>query len=288
MSSIHPMAVVSPSAQVGRDVEIGPFCVVEDDVTIGDGCRLASHVVVRGGTRLGADNVIHEGAVLGGRPQHLRAGKEVGGLLVGDGNSIREFVTIHSGLTPGETTSIGDSNLMMVSAHIAHDCHIGSNTIIANNVLLAGHISIGDRAYLSGAVAMHQFCRVGAYAMVGGQAHIKHDVPPFVTVDGKSSLVVGLNVIGLRRNGFDAGQIRQLKEAYREIYRGGHHWKDLVDVLTARFPTGPAADFPAFLSGGTRGFVQERRTPRLSPLRLASHTQDNPVLEEAKPARKAG
>ncbi len=293
VNSIHPSAVVSPHAHLGRDVHIGPFCLVEEGVTIGDGCRLASHVVIRRGTRLGADNVIHEGAVLGGRPQHLRAGKEVGELHIGDGNSIREFATIHLGLTPGEVTRIGDGNLIMVSVHIAHDCEVGNHTIIANNVMLAGHIHIGDRAYLSGAVAIHQFCRVGAYAMVGGQAHIKHDVPPYVTVDGKSSLVVGLNVIGLRRNGFGAEQIRELKEAYRVIYRGGHQWSELLGVLRARFASGPAAEFSAFLAGGTRGFLQERRTPRVAPLRLAGAMEDATAAAdgpaaEPQPIRKAG
>jgi UDP-N-acetylglucosamine acyltransferase len=289
VSSIHPMSFVSPTARIGKNVEIGPFSVVEDDVVVGDGCRLASHVVLRRGTRLGENNSISEGAVLGGRPQHLRAGDSVGELTIGNGNSIRENVTIHLGLRPGEVTSVGDENLIMVNAHIAHDCHVGSNTIIANNVMLAGHISVGNRAYLSGAVAVHQFCRIGPYAMVGGQAHIKHDVPPYVTVDGKSSLVVGLNTIGLRRNGFDADQIRGLKNAYRLIYRSGMAWDAMLRELAMQFAEGPAAAFHPFLSDGKRGFLQERRAPRLSTLRVTPETVEAPAAtQEDAAARKVG
>lgn len=283
MSSVHPTSVVSPRAQLGRDVQIGPFCVLEDDVILGDGCRLTSHVVIRAGTRLGRENTVCEGAILGGRPQHLRAGDAVGRLEIGNGNTIREHATIHVGLTPDQVTSVGDHNLIMVNAHIAHDCHIGNHTILANNVMLAGHISVADRAYLSGAVAVHQFCRIGPYAMVGGQGHIKHDVPPYVTVDGKSSLVVGLNVIGLRRNGFDSAQIRQLKDAYRLIYRSGLSWNLVLEQLSVQFTEGPAALYGSFLRGGKRGFIQERRMPRLSALRVA----DEATLQAEEAARKA-
>jgi UDP-N-acetylglucosamine acyltransferase len=262
VSQIHPLALVSPNAAIGKNVDIGPFCVVESDVKIGDGCVLASRVTLKCGTTLGPNNDVCEGAILGGRPQHKRAGNQIGELHIGSGNTIHENVTIHRALHPGEATVIGDHNLIMVNAHIAHDCRVGNHTIMANNVMLAGHVTVGNNAYLSGAAGIHQFCRVGEYAMVGGQAHISQDIPPFVTVDGQSSRVVGLNIVGLRRAGFSSADIAQLKQAYRVIYRGGMTWAETLQKLAETFHDGPATQFRSFMSAGKRGFVQERRVPR--------------------------
>ncbi len=257
---IHPTAVVASQASIGQHVSIGPYCVVEATAAIGDHCQLASHVVVKGHTTLGHGNVIEDGAILGSRPQHL-AQHEPGSLVIGNSNTIRENVTIHCAMTPDASTTVGHHNLIMVNAHVAHDCQIGHHTIIANNVMLAGHVSIADHAYLSGAVGVHQFCRVGAHAMVGGQSHVTKDIPPYVTVDGQTTRVVGLNLIGLRRRGFTAAEIGQLKAAYRLIYRQGLTWREVLDRLKVEFATGPAAAFHAFFLGGRRGFTLERRTP---------------------------
>lgn len=244
-------------------------------MSIGDDCQLAHRVVVKRGTLLGAENVIHEGAVIGGVPQHLRAGSNLGELHIGDRNTIRENVTIHRSVVPGEATRVGSGNLIMVNAHIAHDCQIGNQTIIANNVMLAGHITVRDYAYLSGAVGVHQFCRIGQYAIVGGQAHIKQDVPPYVTVDGRSSLIVGLNLIGLHRHAFSPDDIAQLKAAYRLIYRSGLNWTQMLQALERQFVHGPAAEFHAFLSGGQRGFIQERRASRGRNDKVSSELPSN-------------
>lgn len=260
--------MVSPRAELGRNVSIGPFCIVEGGAKLGDDCRLAGRVTIKEGTSLGRANEVGEGAVLGGKPQHLQAGDEHGGLLIGDENSIRENATLHLALRPGSETRVGSGNLIMVNAHVAHDCRVGDNAILANNVMLAGHVTVGDRAYLSGAVGVHQFCRIGPYAMVGGQAHITRDVPPYVTVDGHSSQVVGLNLIGLRRNGFSSAAIEQLKAAYRVIYRSGLSWRDVLNELRKNFALGPAAEFATFLAEGQRGFVQERRGARGVTLKL--------------------
>ena len=270
MTYLHSSAAVSPRARLGKGVHVGPFVTIEEDVEIGDECRIAGRATIKRGTRLGPRNEISEGAVLGGRPQHLRVGSDVGRLIVGARNIIRENVTIHAALQPDGSTVVGDGNLIMVGAHIAHDCRIGSHTIMANNVMLAGHIEVADYAYLSGAVGVHQFCRIGSHAMVGGQAHIKKDVPPFVTVDGFSSCIVGLNLVGLRRRGFEPGQIQQLKKAYRLIYRSGLSWNEMLDQLRARFTAGPATAFSEFFAAaeGKRGFVTERRTPRAAVLPL--------------------
>jgi UDP-N-acetylglucosamine acyltransferase len=257
--AIHPSALVSPRAQIDADVRIGPLCIVEDDVTIGAGCILEASVVVKSGVVLGRNNHIFEGAVIGGPPQHVHMPARPGRVIIGSGNVIRENVTIHRALQPERATLIGDNNLLMCNAHIAHDCQVGNNTIIVNNVMLAGHVIVEDRAYVSGAVAVHQFCRIGTLAMVGGQAHINKDVPPFVTVDGLSSYVVGLNTIGLRRAGFDAQTIARLKAAYRVIYRSGLSWAEILERLRTEFNYGPAAEFYRFLSTTARGIVPQRR-----------------------------
>lgn len=284
MASIHPTAVIDPQAEIAADVSIGPFCVVESGVVIDEGCSLASHVVIKAGTRLGKHNSVSEGAILGGRPQHLRAGERVGKLRIGESNSIREHVTIHCGLGENDWTEVGSHNLIMVNAHVAHDCHVGNNAVLTNNVMIAGHVSVGDRAYVSGAVGIHQFCRIGQLAMVGGQAHLNRDVPPFVTVDGLSSHVVGLNTIGLRRSGFQEPDVRQLKAAYRIIYRSGLTWRQVLETLQQSFPTGPAAAFHEFLSQSRRGIMQERRGPGRNPIRIFN---DPETTEAAASVRQA-
>lgn len=285
MAQIHPLAVVSPDASLASDVSIGPFCVVEPVVTLGSGCRLDSHVVVKAGTVLGRDNLIGAGAVLGAAAQHLRAGAQPGGLRIGDRNTIRENVTIHRALAAGGWTTVGDENLLMVSAHIGHDCCVGNGTILANNVMVAGHCTLEDHAYLSGAVGIHQFCRVGRHAMVGGQAHLSQDVAPYVTVDGVTSQIVGLNLIGLRRHGFSEGEIAQLKEAYRVVFRSGWKWEEILRELQVRFTRGPAAELHPFFAGSRRGCVRERRMPRAATLKLY---RDKPTAAETPARRKAG
>lgn len=276
--NIHPSAIVDPSVQIGSGATIGPFCVIERDVRLGEDCHLAAHVVVKNGTVLGPGNLVFEGAVLGGLPQHVNIPENPGRLVIGAGNTIRENVTFHRALQEDGETIIGDNNLFMVNTHIAHDCRIGNHTIFTNNSMLAGHVTIGDRAYLSGAAAAHQFCRIGAYAMVGGQAHINKDVPPFVTLDGLSSHVVGLNSIGLRRAGFTSQQISQLKEAYRVIYRSGLCWNDILQKLQEDFTDGPAAQFYQFLSTTTRGIMAERRLPPGAVVKLRQVEETMPRI----------
>lgn len=266
MTKMHSTCVVHPQAQLGHNVVVGPFCVIEQDVEIGDGCQLESHVVIKRGTRLGRHNYVAENAVLGGLPQHKSPPRESGRLIVGHDNVIREHVTVHRGMGGDGVTRIGNHNLIMVGVHIAHDCELADHVILANNVMLAGHIGVGDRAYLSGAVAVHQFCRIGSLAMVGGQAHITKDVPPFVTIDGLSSGVVGLNLVGLRRAGFDRHQIGQLKEAYRVAFRDGLGWQQVLDTLRDSYPEGPAAELCQFLSQTQRGCVRERTPSRNAAL----------------------
>jgi UDP-N-acetylglucosamine acyltransferase len=290
MVNAHPTAVISKRASLGTDVTVGPFCVIEDGAVIGNRCNLASRAVIKTDTFLGDDNEIGEGAVLGGRPQHLRATGPVGQLRIGSRNIIRENVTIHRGLSPDLATTVGNENLIMVNSHVAHDCQLGDNVIMANNVMLAGHVHVDSRAYLSGAVGIHQFCRVGRLAMVGGQAHITQDVPPFVTVDGRSSLIVGLNFIGLRRSGLTSDDIQQLKEAYRVIYRSGFTWVETLAALQATFSSGPATEFHGFLASTRRGVIQERRIPRRATVTLPPPVQldESGKREDAPRVYRAG
>ncbi|MEZ6070311.1 MAG: acyl-ACP--UDP-N-acetylglucosamine O-acyltransferase [Pirellulales bacterium] len=288
---IHSTAVVSPEARIGRDVSIGPYSVVEGDVVIGDGCRLENHVTIKSGTTLGRNNHLLEGAVIGGPPQHAKRPDRIGRVEIGTGNVIREYVTIHRALDEEASTVVGDYNLIMVGAHVAHDCRIGNLTLIANNVMLAGHITVEDQAYLSGAVGIHQFCRVGRLAMVGGQAHVVKDIPPYVTIDGASSLVGGLNVVGQRRAGFSASDVRRLKEAYRMIYRSDLCWDELIPALEAEFTEQPAAAFATFLAGSSRGFTQERRLPPGATIKLHPHAEpavEGPATQADPPRRLAG
>lgn len=270
MANIHPTAIVDAESRIAASATVGPYCIIEGRTAVGEGCRLASHVVIKAGAKLGKNNEVHEGAVLGGRPQHVNAGKRVGDLRIGDGNIIRENATINCGLKEGDCTVVGDNSMIMINAHIAHDCRVGDHSIITNNVMIAGHVTIEDRAYISGAVGIHQFCRVGQLAMLGGQAHISQDVPPFVMVDGVSGEVVGLNRVGLRRNGYARQEIAQLKTAYRVIYRSDLSFDAIINTLRQGFPAGPAAAFHEFLQETKRGYVRERRRPPKSSIRLFS------------------
>jgi len=285
MPHIHPTAVVDPRAELAKDVEVGPLCVVEEDVVLGPGCRMEARSSIKRGTTLGASNTVCEGAILGGRPQHKLAGEDNGRLIIGDGNHFRENVTVHRGLKAGGDTIIGDSSYIMVSSHVGHDCHIGNDTLIANNAMLAGHVIVEDRAYISGAVGVHQFCRIGSLAMLSGHARITRDVPPFVNVDGNTSLVVGLNTVGLRRAGFTSDDILQLKAAYRHIYRSGLPFGEMVAQLAEKFAEGPAARYHEFFSDGKRGFTPERRSPRGATLTVRSGEAEDATPDNI---RKAG
>lgn len=285
MSQIHPTAVIEAGASIGRNVTIGPFCSIESGAVIGDDCKLAARVVVKSRTTLGANNEISEGAVLGGRAQHAVDTNPGGTLIIGDGNRIRENVTLHRGYANDACTEIGSNNLIMVGSHVGHDCRIGNNCILVNNSMLGGHVRVEDRAYISGGVAIHQFCRIGRFAMVGGLAKITQDVPPYVTVvQGHGTEVVGLNRVGLRRNGFTSEELTQLKEAYRVIYRQGLRWSEVLQILKTEFNTGPAAAFHEFFKSGKRGFVQERRISRKATLRIVNADADDIDGEEKREA----
>jgi UDP-N-acetylglucosamine acyltransferase len=260
MSQIHPTAVVHEDALLGLGVSLGPNSVIEAGAVVGDACRLHTGAVVRSGCTLGIRNIIGEYSIVGARPQHQRAGDDIGRLVIGDRNELREHVTMHCAVELGDVTQMGDDNLLMVGAHVGHDCQLGSQLIIANNVLLGGHAVVEDHAYLSGAVAVHQFCRVGHSAMVGGQSHLTRDVPPYMTIDGLTSRVVGLNTIGLRRQGIRGEQIRRLKQAYRILYRSGLSHGSAVEQIGALPQDDMVQHLHDFLQASSRGCLPARRS----------------------------
>ena len=284
--SIHPLAAVSSEARLGVGVTIGAFATVESGVELGDFCTVASGAVVKAGVKAGCHNEFGEHSVIGGAPQHAGRPQDIGTVVIGDHNVFREHVTIHRALKPGAATVVGDNNYVMASGHFGHDVIVGNNCICANGAMLGGHVTVEDRAFVSGAVAVHQFCRVGRLAMVGGHARVVQDVPPYMLVDGQSGCIVGLNIVGLRRSGHSGDDIAELKNAYRVIYRRGLPWKDVLETLRAEFMSGPALHLLEFLSAGTRGFAQERRTPPAATLRL--RVPDEEATATAAVKSKAG
>jgi UDP-N-acetylglucosamine acyltransferase len=256
--SVHPTAIVSPDAHLGRDVTVGPYAVIEEATRIGDGCEIRAHAVVKRFTTLGAGNRVHEGAVLGGEPQDLSFRHVETGLRIGDRNVIREGVTIHRSTKEGGTTVVGSDCFLMAYVHVAHDNHIGDRVILANNVMLAGHVEVGEQAFLGGGSGVHQFCRVGRLAMVGGNAKVVQDCLPFAITDGHPARARGLNVVGLRRAGVTASQLRTVEEAYHILLRAGLR---LETALVAMAALGdPLVDeLAAFVRSSKRGFAHAHR-----------------------------
>ena len=275
--SVHPLAAVSPDARLGVGVRVAAFATIEADVELGDFCSVAGGAVVKSGVRAGCHNEFGEHAVIGGAPQHAARPEHIGRVEIGDHNVFREYVTVHRALKPGTATTVGNHNYVMAGTHFGHDCAVGNTCIFANAALLGGHVTVEDRAFVSGAVAVHQFCRIGRLAMIGGHARVVQDVPPYMLLDGQSGCVVGLNVVGLRRAGHSPEDIAALKSAYRTIYRRGLPWKDVLEALRAEFDQATVVHLREFLSGGTRGFSQERRAPPAPTLRLRVPDEDASV-----------
>jgi UDP-N-acetylglucosamine acyltransferase len=218
---IHPSALVSEKAVLGKGNTIGAFVIIEDDVVLGDNNTLYSSVVLKSGTRLGNENTIHEQAVIGGLPQDLGFDISTPSLVeIGHQNTIREFVTIHRASKENSATRLGNNNYLMVQVHLGHDVLLGNNVIIAPSTGLGGFVSVEDRAFISGGVMVHQFVHIGAYAMLGGNAKITQDALPYMITDGNPARVSGLNKVGLRRAGFKLDDLKVLKKAYQVLFNG--------------------------------------------------------------------
>jgi UDP-N-acetylglucosamine acyltransferase len=255
---IHASAIVSSSASVHEQATIGPFAVVGDHVEIGAGTRIEAHAVIQGPTVIGEDNRIFQFASIGGDPQDKKYAGESTTLRIGDRNTIRESCTINRGTAQdrGETT-IGDDNWIMAYAHIAHDCVVGNNTIFANNASIAGHVHVGEWAILGGFTTAHQFCHIGAHAMTSMFTYITKDIPAYVVVSGRPATPRGVNAEGLRRRGFSAGQIRNIREAYRVLYRQGLKLDEATQALSERAKSQDEISLLLqSLRGSSRGLVR--------------------------------
>ena len=219
---VHPTAAIDPDARLGTGVQVGAYAVIGAGVEIGDGSRIGPHCTIDGPTRIGRDNVLHGHAAIGGEPQDKKYRGERVELVIGDGNAIREFVTINRGTGDGGgVTRIGDRNWILAYCHVAHDCIIGDDCVFSNNATLAGHVIVGNHVILSGFAGVHQFCRIGDHAFIGMGAFVNGDVPPFLMVaQEKYARPRGINAEGLKRRGFDAGRIANIKRAYRALYMG--------------------------------------------------------------------
>ncbi len=255
---IDSRAVVASDARLHEDVEVGPFTVIGSDVEIGRGTRVEAHAVIKGPTVIGEDNHIFQFASIGDDPQDKKYKGERTKLVIGDRNTIREFVTINRGTTQDRCeTTVGSDNWIMAYVHIAHDCIVGSHTIFANNASIAGHVHLGDYAILGGFTAVHQFCRIGAHSMTSMFSYLTKDVPAYTTVSGRPAEPRGINAEGLKRRGFTPGQIRNIREAYRTVFRLGLNLDEALVELDGRLGEQPELQmFVDSLRHGSRGIAR--------------------------------
>jgi len=258
MASVHPTAIVSAGARLASDVSVGAFSVVGPEVDIGEGTTVASHAVIAGRTRIGRRNRVFQFASVGDIPQDRKYGGERTATVIGDDNVIREFVSIHAGTAQDRgTTTIGDRNLLLAYSHVAHDCVIGNDTTFSNNAQLAGHVVVGDYAVLGGFVGVHQFCRIGAHAMVAAGSIVLQDVPPFVTAAGYPAKPHGVNSEGLRRRSFSTEDIAAIRRAYKALYRTKLPMDEARASIAAAASAVPAlALLSAFLETPGRGIIR--------------------------------
>ena len=257
MTQIHPTAIVNPKAELGNDVVVGPFSIIDEDVIIADGCQIHNHVKVESGTRLGKGVIAHQGAVLGSAPQDLKYKGEKTFLEIGDQTVIREYATLNRGTDEHWKTEIGHNCLLMAYTHVAHDCIIGNNVIISNGVQMAGHVVIEDFVGVGGLTAIHQFVKIGQHSFIGGGFRIIKDVPPFILAMGEPLQFAGLNSVGLSRRGFDEAQLRQMKNAYKVIYRKKLTRAEALAHLRNEFAPSPnISHIINFVENSERGLIR--------------------------------
>jgi UDP-N-acetylglucosamine acyltransferase len=260
-------SIVSPKARIGPGVKIGPFCIIEDEVEIGAGTVLDSHVVIKRYTSLGEQNHLHMGVLLGSDPEDKHfTGQNKSYLRIGSRNIFREYSTASRGTPPESVTTVGDDNYIMIGVHVAHNCQVGSGTVICNNCSLAGYVEVGDGAFLSGGVVVHQFSKIGRLAMIGGNTRVNLDVPPFLLTSDFNVAAKGLNVVGLRRAGMSRATIIQLKQAYRLLYRSRLPLREALERIETEIPSNEALELVAFIRASKRGICRDaaaRQTAKL-------------------------
>src|SRR5216683_3635815 len=254
--TIAPTARIDPRASIGPGVSIGEYCVIEPDVAIGAGCRIEPYVYVKRWTTLGEANEISAGTVLGTDPLDKNFGGERSYLRIGNRNKIREHYTISRGTEPESATEIGDGNYIMTSGHIAHNCKIGNNCVIASCALVAGYVEVEDQAFISGGVVIHQFSKIGKLAMIGGNSRVNSDVPPYFLYSDFNVAAKGLNLVGLRRAGFSKEEIAALKSAYKILYSSGLKQEDALARIESELATDHTRHLVKFIRGSKRGICR--------------------------------
>lgn len=249
---IHPTAIIHPQAKLGANVRIGPFAAIDADVQLGADCVVGPQVYLTGKTRIGSGNTFHAGSVIGDAPQDLKYKNEPTRLEIGDNNVFREHFTVHRSNKLSEATVIGSNNLFMASAHVGHNCVVGNHVIIANGALLAGHVTVQDRAFISGTCLIHQFTRIGTLAIMQGGSGVGQDLPPFTIATGINTLC-GLNIIGLRRAGFSTEQRLELKRLYKYLFRSGKNLRMATTEAREQFTSPGAKVILDFIEAAKRG-----------------------------------
>lgn len=256
--NFHPTAVIAPDVKLGANVRVGPYAVIEEDVVLGDDCAIAAHAVIKRHTRMGARNRVAEHAVIGGDPQDFKFRADcISYTEIGDDNWLREGVTVHRGSREGSSTRLGNGCFLMAYSHIAHDCTVGNNVVMANTAGIAGEVVVDDKAFISAAVTVHQFCRVGRNAMIGLSSKVVQDALPFCITDGNPGRARGLNLVGLKRNGFARADISALKDAYRLLYQRVP-LAEVIERMRAMERT-PVTELADFIEGSKRGFAHPTR-----------------------------
>ncbi|AOM42341.1 acyl-ACP--UDP-N-acetylglucosamine O-acyltransferase [Xenorhabdus hominickii] len=258
---IHPSSIIEEGAVIGANVRIGPFCYIGSQVEIGEGTELKSHIVVNGITKIGRDNQIYQFASIGEVNQDLKYQGEPTCVEIGDRNRIRESVSIHRGTVQGGgLTKVGNDNLLMINAHIAHDCIVGDRCIIANNGTLGGHVILGDYVIIGGMTAVHQFCQIGSHVMVGGCSGVAQDIPPYVIAQGNHATPFGLNIEGLKRRGFDKESLHAIRSAYKALYRSGKTLEEARHEISCQSENNPHvklfSDFLDNSAKSSRGIIR--------------------------------
>ncbi|WP_428608536.1 acyl-ACP--UDP-N-acetylglucosamine O-acyltransferase [Sedimenticola sp.] len=257
--NIHPTAIIDERAQLHASVTVGPYTIIEADVVIGEDCRIESGVRIFQGTRLGRHNRVCHGAVLGCEPQDLGFNPEKSRpLLIGDYNQFREGVNISRGVKTEGGTQIGDYNYFMCGFHAGHDCRLGSHNVFGPNSTVAGHVELGERIFISGLVAIHQFCFIGDYAMIAGCAKVVKDIPPYVTCDGNPARVIGLNTVGLRRAGIPSANRAAIKQTYKILYHAGLNTSQALAQLKTHPGTPESDNILRFFEQSDRGVTAHR------------------------------
>ena len=259
MTQIHETAVVSETVNLGENVVVGPYSIIESDVSIGNGTVIDSHVVIKGKTSIGSDNHIYSFVSIGDDPQDKKYDGEDTAVEIGNRNSIREYTTINKGTSQDVgTTRLGDDNWIMAYVHIAHDCQVGNNTIFANNTTLGGHVIVGDFAIFGGFSGAHQFCKIGAHSFLGMYSGVARDLPPYVVVMGQPAEPRGINLEGLKRRDFSSDQIRNIKTAYKNLYMSELRLEEAISQIEKIDDiSGEIKLFIEFLKQTTRGIVRK-------------------------------